>query len=187
MSNQTKKAKEETTHRPGAPKAERLPTRGRSDREVITTGVTGAPGFAAVGEKMASTNARMGWEWFTLIPLRYKISSCLRSVGEGWGQFWPVFLPVVRAHFYARNLAARSAFNGDTSRNWYWANLGRPLPDQLRLRTNGPGQFGLAAMSRKISGELHSFSISESLNKMQAGFEARRSFSFLSVSLPIET
>lgn len=55
----------ETTHRPSAPKAARLPTHGQSDREEITTGVTAAPTIAAVGAKMVSTPSSGEWRSHT--------------------------------------------------------------------------------------------------------------------------
>ena len=42
----------------------------------------------------------------------YSFSSCLRSVCDGWGQFWPIFMPVVRAHFLAGDQPATQLMDG---------------------------------------------------------------------------
>jgi len=52
------------THRPDAPKAARLPTRGQSEREGIT-GVTSAPVFMAVGVKKMSPPTNGQWSSHT--------------------------------------------------------------------------------------------------------------------------
>ena len=42
---------------------------------------------------------------------RYSFSSWLRSVGEGWSQFWPVFVPVV-SHLLDADFAISEFVNG---------------------------------------------------------------------------
>lgn len=43
-------------------------------------------------------------------PLRYGLRSCLRLIGGGLGKFWPIFMPVIWAHFLAGHCAARKVF-----------------------------------------------------------------------------
>lgn len=113
------------------------------------------------------------WDTAHLFLLRYGFSSCFRSVSEVWRQFWPVFLPVVGAQIFARDDSTRFQFNSQAPAHWNGAHGSRPLPYQLWLSVDRPSQFGLAAVNGKISGELHIFSISESLNYLQAIYEGQ--------------
>ncbi len=52
------------------------------------------------------------WTGFTSNPLRYVFSSLQRCVGDGWGQFRPMILPVVRPQVFAGDCATGSALDG---------------------------------------------------------------------------
>lgn len=118
-------------------------------------------------------------------PLRYRLRSCLSTIGGRCGQFWPNVLPVVWTQVFSAHNAASGALDSDAALNGNCTHARRPLPNKLRLRTNGSCQFGLAAVRRKISGELHCASISDTLNYTQALYEACRSFSKISGTLLI--
>lgn len=67
------------------------------------------------GDRPATT-ALASQRWLRL-PLRiatsrYSFSSCLRTGGGVWRQFWPVFMPVQRAHFLACDLTSGKTLDG---------------------------------------------------------------------------
>lgn len=163
------------THRPGAPNAAHLPARDKGDKEAIIE--PGAPELMAAGKKLASApeSGRECSSHATIqptqgdthnliaLPACYCFSSCLRFVGVGLGQFWPVFMPVIWAQISSGNDAVRRALNIDASCHRHRAHQLRPLPHQLRLRTHCKSQLGLAAMFGEVFRELHNRIISDAL------------------------
>ena len=97
---------------------------------------------------------------------------CGFGVGRGGlGQLGPDRLPIIRSKILARYGAIRRDFDRVTALYWNLSDPRRPLPNQLRLRTNCPRQFRLTAVLRKIFFEFHADSISASLNLMQAFYK----------------
>lgn len=115
----------------------------------------------------------------------YIVSSCSRTIHGLGGQFGPNILPI-RSKVLPGNLCICSRFDCNASSNRYGPDTRRPLPYKLRLRTNRTGKLGLASVFAEVFRELHTLSISASLNYTQAINEARRSFLFLSGSLLIQ-
>lgn len=70
------------------------------------TSESGPPQCAQVAGRGCSTLASL--------PACYRFGSCLRNVGVGLGQFWPVFLPVSRAQLLPRYDASRELLDGVT-------------------------------------------------------------------------
>jgi hypothetical protein len=105
----------------------------------------------AIWRKSASISAACcSFIGFPLIC--YRFSSCLRSVGEGLGQFWPDGLPVVGAQVATGDCTTGGGLNARAAPDWYRLNARGPLPDELGLCTQRTGQVGLTAVLRKISG-----------------------------------
>ena len=52
-------------------------------------------------------------------PLRYVFRSCVLSVCWGLGQFWPYFLPVIRAKHLARDFCVRQPLNARAFLDWH--------------------------------------------------------------------
>ena len=122
-----------------------------------------------------------------LFSICYGFSSCMRSIGGGLCQFWPILMPVCRAQVFAGYVPTCCQLNRQATAYRDRPNTSGPLPYKLWLGVNCAGQPGLTAVQGKISGELHSFSISDSLNQMQAKNEAWRIFFNLSASLLIKS
>lgn len=62
----------------------------------------------------------------------------------GTRRLGPDRLPIVGAQIFAGDCPARGALNAHTPLDRNRTNSFRPLPDELRLRTYGSCQFGLA-------------------------------------------
>ena len=62
-------------------------------------------------------------------PLRYAFGSGLRLLRMGCGQFWPVFVPVVRAHVDACDLASAEGLDGLAVVSWNGLFFDHPIRD----------------------------------------------------------
>lgn len=106
---------------------------------------------------------------------RYRFGSRKRPFYAGYClfwlricQFWPDILPIVGPKVLARHGASSGVLDGHTPRDRHRPHTRCPLPHQLRLRPDLPGQRCRYTALSHIVFELHARSISDPLKQLQA-------------------
>ena len=116
-------SRNKSTHHPSAPKAVRLPTHGKV-REVNSASALEL--MVVGGKKHGSASLSC-----------YGFSSCLCRAGGGLSQFWPNFLPVIRAQLLAPDFSIGCAFDLNATLQWHALLTGNPVRNYGRGNAQG--------------------------------------------------